>query len=538
MNFHQQSVGKKLFIAFSILVTILVGVSLIAIQSLSQAQQDFDGFVSDEFSRGSLARDIRAAASARAISARNLIILNGPEDIKAESLAVQVAHDRVQERLALLKSTVVKAQGVGADERALLDKIDKLEQQYGPVALAIVAKAVSGQKEAAILQMNEQCQPLLKQLISSTSEYSKLIAAAGGNEIKRSGEKFRTNRFMLVAGSIASVVIAILLATLIHRSLMRSLGADPAQLSAAARRVASGNLGPVDGSANAPQNSVLASLGEMQIALASIVSGVRSSATSIEAGSREIASGNNDLSQRTEQQAHSIQQSAASMEEMTVNVQQSSETAQQATRLATSARAAAEHGGTVVSQVVSTMEDISSSSRRIGDIISVIDGIAFQTNILALNAAVEAARAGEQGRGFAVVATEVRTLAQRSAQAAKEIKTLIEASVQRVEAGTTLVHSAGTAMTGIVGEVNRVADLIATISSATREQSTGISQIGSAVSQIDQTTQQNAALVEEMAAAAATLNEQANALVQSVAVFQVGEGAATGWGQARPLALR
>ncbi|CAM8629309.1 Tar Methyl-accepting chemotaxis protein [Comamonadaceae bacterium] len=538
MNFHQQSVGKKLFIAFSILVTILVGVSIIAIQSLSQAQQDFDGFVSDEFSRGSLARDIRAAASARAISARNLIILNGPEDIKAESLAVQVAHDRVQERLALLKSTVAKAQGVGADERALLDKIDKLEQQYGPVALAIVAKAVSGQKEAAILQMNEQCQPLLKQLISSTSEYSKLIAAAGGNEIKRSGEKFRTNRFMLVAGSIASVVIAILLATLIHRSLMRSLGADPAQLSAAARRVASGNLGPVDGSANAPQNSVLASLGEMQIALAGIVSGVRSSATSIEAGSREIASGNNDLSQRTEQQAHSIQQSAASMEEMTVNVQQSSETAQQATRLATSARAAAEHGGTVVSQVVSTMEDISSSSRRIGDIISVIDGIAFQTNILALNAAVEAARAGEQGRGFAVVATEVRTLAQRSAQAAKEIKTLIEASVQRVEAGTTLVHSAGTAMTGIVGEVNRVADLIATISSATREQSTGISQIGSAVSQIDQTTQQNAALVEEMAAAAATLNEQANALVQSVAVFQVGEGAATGWGQARPLAPR
>jgi methyl-accepting chemotaxis protein-1 (serine sensor receptor) len=538
MNFHQQSVGKKLFIAFSILVTILVGVSLIAIQSLSQAQQDFDGFVSDEFSRGSLARDIRAAASARAISARNLIILNGPEDIKAESLAVQVAHDRVQERLALLKSTVANAQGVGADERALLDKIDKLEQQYGPVALAIVAKAVSGQKEAAILQMNEQCQPLLKQLISSTSEYSKLIAAAGGNEIKHSGEKFRTNRFMLVAGSIASVVIAILLATLIHRSLMRSLGADPAQLSAAARRVASGNLGPVDGSANAPQNSVLASLGEMQIALAGIVSGVRSSATSIEAGSREIASGNNDLSQRTEQQAHSIQQSAASMEEMTVNVQQSSETAQQATRLATSARAAAEHGGTVVSQVVSTMEDISSSSRRIGDIISVIDGIAFQTNILALNAAVEAARAGEQGRGFAVVATEVRTLAQRSAQAAKEIKTLIEASVQRVEAGTTLVHSAGTAMTGIVGEVNRVADLIATISSATREQSTGISQIGSAVSQIDQTTQQNAALVEEMAAAAATLNEQANALVQSVAVFQVGEGAAMGWGQARPLALR
>ena len=538
MNFHNQSVGKKLFIAFSILVTILVAVSILAIQSLSQAQRDFDGFVSDEFSRGSLARDIRAATSARAISARNLIILNGAEDIKAESVAVQAAHDRVQERLALLKTTVANTKDVSSEERALLEKIEKLEQQYGPVALAIVAKATSGQKDAAILQMNEQCQPLLKQLIGATTEYSKLIATAGGNEIKRSGEKFRSNRFLLVASSIASVVISILLATMIHRSLMRSLGADPAQLSAAAQRVASGNLGTVEGSANAPKDSVLASLGDMQSALASIVAGVRSSATSIEAGSREIASGNNDLSQRTEQQAHSIQQSAASMEEMTANVQQSSETAQQASLLATSARAAAEHGGSVVAQVVSTMEDISSSSRRIGDIISVIDGIAFQTNILALNAAVEAARAGEQGRGFAVVATEVRTLAQRSAQAAKEIKTLIEASVERVQAGTSLVQTAGTAMTGIVTEVNRVADLIGEISTATREQSTGIGQIGAAVTQIDQSTQQNAALVEEMAAAAATLNQQANALVQSVEVFQVGDQGGPGRIHPARLALR
>jgi methyl-accepting chemotaxis protein-1 (serine sensor receptor) len=538
MNFHQQTVGKKLFIAFSILVAILIAVSVIAISSLSQAQQDFDGFVSDEFSRGSLARDIRAATSARAISARNLIILNGPEDIKAETIAVKAAHERVQERLALLKTTVAKAKDVSAEERGLLEKIDRLEQQYGPVALAIVDKAIAGQKDAAILQMNEQCQPLLKQLIGATTEYSKLIAGAGANEIKRSGEKFRTNRMMLVIGSLVSVLVAVFLATLIHRSLMRSLGADPAELSAAAKRVASGNLGAVAGSAAAPAHSVLASLGEMQSALADIVAGVRASATSIEAGSREIASGNNDLSQRTEQQAHSIQQSAASMEEMTANVKQSSDTAQEASRLATSARAAAEHGGTVVAQVVSTMDDISSSSRRIGDIISVIDGIAFQTNILALNAAVEAARAGEQGRGFAVVATEVRTLAQRSAQAAKEIKSLIEASVERVQAGTSLVQTAGTAMTGIVNEVNRVADLIGEINVATREQSAGIGHIGVAVSQIDQTTQQNAALVEEMAAAAATLNQQANALVHSVAVFQVDSHAAARPDTVPRLALR
>jgi len=211
------------------------------------------------------------------------------------------------------------------------------------------------------------------------------------------------------------------------------------------------------------------------------------------------------------------------MEEMTATVQQNADTAQQAAQLASAARQAAEHGGTVVARVVSTMDDITTSSRRIGDITGVIDSIAFQTNILALNAAVEAARAGEQGRGFAVVASEVRTLAQRSAQAAKEIKSLIEASVEKVETGSALAHTAGSAMTEIVGEVNRVADLIGEISAATREQSAGIGQIGNAVAELDQSTQQNAALVEQMAAAAHTLNQQAHGLVESVAVFRVEE---------------
>ena len=206
------------------------------------------------------------------------------------------------------------------------------------------------------------------------------------------------------------------------------------------------------------------------------------------------------------------------MEEMTATVKQNADTAQQASQLAAEARAAAEHGGTVVSQVVTTMNEITTSSRKISDIISVIDGIAFQTNILALNAAVEAARAGEQGRGFAVVAGEVRTLAQRSAQAAKEIKGLIEASVETVETGSSLVNTAGSAMTEIVDEVTRVADLISQISAATREQSSGISHIGSAVAQLDQSTQQNAALVEQMAAAASSLNQQAHGLVEAVVV--------------------
>ena len=525
MNFHQLSISRKLTLAFSLLVAILMGASVLSVVSLSQSQRDFDSFVSDEFSRGGLARDVRAAASARAVAARNLILLNGPEDVKAETAAVKAAHERVQERLAMLQKAVTNTKEVSSDERTLLDKLTKLEAQYGPVALDIVDKALAGKKDEATLKMNEQCQPLLKQLISTTTEYSRLIAASGAKGIKQSAENFRSKRLMLIASSLAAIVAAIALATLINRSLMRSLGADPLELSAAAKRVSSGNLGPVPGSANAPANSVLASLGEMQTALASIVSSVRTSATSIEAGSQEIATGNTDLSHRTEQQASSLQQSASSMEEMTATVKQNSDTAQQASQLASSARQAAEHGGSVVGQVVTTMDDITASSRKIADIISVIDGIAFQTNILALNAAVEAARAGEQGRGFAVVAGEVRTLAQRSAQAAKEIKSLIEASVEKVETGSALVNTAGSAMTEIVGEVSRVADLIGEISAATREQTSGINHIGSAVAQLDQSTQQNAALVEEMAAAASTLNQQAHALVTSVAVFSLaGDG--------------
>ena len=521
MDFHNKTVTQKLTMAFSVLIAILIGVSILSVRNLGDAQSEFQNFVNDEFSRGSLARDVRAAASARAISARNLILLTGPDDIQAETIAVKAAHERVQERMGMLKRALADSKATQAEERDLFKKLESIEGRYGPVALDIVALALAGKRDEATAKMNAECQPLLKQLIGTTTQYTQFITASGEQEIRKAAEKYNTKRFTLIATAIAAILAAIGLATLINRSLMRSLGADPVQLSAAARRVASGDLGPVPGSAEAPANSVLASLGDMQTALADIVGRVRLSATAIESGSHEIATGNTDLSHRTEQQARSLQQSAASMEEMTATVQQNSDTAQQASQLASAARAAAEHGGTVVSQVVSTMNDITTSSRRIGDIISVIDGNAFQTNIQALNAAVEAARAGEQGRGFAVVAGEVRTLAQRSAQAAKEIKSLIEASVHKVETGSALVNTAGSAMTEIVGEVKRVADLIGEISAATREQSTGIGHIGSAVAQLDQSTQQNAALVEQMAAAANTLNQQAHGLVESVAVFRV-----------------
>jgi methyl-accepting chemotaxis protein len=539
MDFHHRTVTQKLSMAFAVLIALLIVVSILSLRSLGGAQADFQRLVTNEFHRGGLARDMQEGANARAIAARNLILLSNPADVQAETAAVQAAHERVQERMDQLQRALAASADAKPEERALFQKLQAIESRYGPVALDIVALALAGKKEEATAKMAAECQPLLQQLIGATVEYTGFIHAAANSGIVRAGEQYTAKRLTLILMAVVSLLAAIGLGTLINRSLMRSLGADPVQLSAAARRVASGDLGPVPGSAAAPASSVLASLGEMQAALASIVGRVRSSATTIEAGSREIAIGNTDLSQRTEQQARNLQQSATSMEEMTATVRQNSDTAQQASQLASVARAAAENGGTVVAQVVTTMSDITTSSRRIGDIISVIDGIAFQTNILALNAAVEAARAGEQGRGFAVVAGEVRTLAQRSAQAAKEIKNLIDTSVQKVESGATLVNTAGAAMTEIVGEVKRVADLIGEISDATREQSIGIGQIGSAVAELDQSTQQNwsssaTALVEQMAVAANTLNQQAHGLVESVALFRLDEAPA----QERPSPTR
>jgi methyl-accepting chemotaxis protein len=259
----------------------------------------------------------------------------------------------------------------------------------------------------------------------------------------------------------------------------------------------------------------------MQASLQNIIGEVRAGSESIATGATQIATGNADLSQRTEVQAGNVQKTASSMEELHATVKNNADTARQATQLAQSASSAASRGGDVVAKVVTTMGGISGSSQRIADIIGVIDGIAFQTNILALNAAVEAARAGEQGRGFAVVATEVRTLAQRSAAAAKEIKTLIGASVEQVQAGTQLVDDAGSAMKEIVSQVQRVSDLMAEISAATVEQTSGIGLVNDAVTQLDQATQQNAALVEESAAAADSLRQQAQRLVEAVGAFRV-----------------
>ena len=304
--------------------------------------------------------------------------------------------------------------------------------------------------------------------------------------------------------------------------LMRSITGPLQQALQAAHRVADGDLSCViEHQSQDESGQVLQALQQMQTSLEGVVTKVRDNADSVATASQQIANASQDLSSRTEEQASALEETAATMDELAATVRTNTENAQQADQLARSASAIAVQGGEVVGKVVTTMQNINASSRKISDIIGVIDGIAFQTNILALNAAVEAARAGEQGRGFAVVASEVRSLAQRSAEAAKEIKTLISRSVEQVSHGTDLVDQAGKTMGEIVGSIRRVSDIVTEITTATQEQSLGIQQVGQAISQLDQTTQQNAAMVEESAAAAETLKDQAMQLVQTVAVFRL-----------------
>jgi methyl-accepting chemotaxis protein len=327
---------------------------------------------------------------------------------------------------------------------------------------------------------------------------------------------WRAGAFLVAIGVVLTAIII-----LVIRNIEKTLGGEPDHASAVVRQIAAGDLTAAVSIRAGDQGSLLLAIQHMRDSLVHIVQQVRTGTEAITTASNEIASGNLDLSSRTEQQASSLEETAAAMEQLTATVQQNAASARQASELAGNASEVATQGGAVVGQVVQTMGGIESSARRIVDIIQVIDGIAFQTNILALNAAVEAARAGEQGRGFAVVAAEVRQLAQRSAGAAKEIKVLIDDSVQQVSTGSRLVNEAGATMQGVVDSVNRVTSIVAEISNASQEQSRGIAEIGSAVTQMDQGTQQNAALVEQAAAGAQSLQQQAHRLAEVVAGFKL-----------------
>ncbi len=496
-------------------------VSIVALRGLSGANDRFSSYASGAAERENMATDIRIFANRRAVGVRDMVLVKTAADRESAKTMAVKAHEDLHASIKTLKEAVAGAAHATDQDRALVSAIDKAESLYAPVALAIVELAASGKRDEAIDKMNIECRPLLASLTAATKEFISHSAEQAKHEVADSAAAYASQRAMLIAISALAVLVAMAPGWLITSRLVTSLGAEPADLGDAAQRIAEGDLSPLRGADAAPAGSVLASMGAMQRQLVGLIGQVRASADSIATASSQIALGNSDLSSRTEEQAAALEQTAASMEELSSTVKQNADHAQQANQLAQGASAVAMKGGAVVGQVVDTMKDINDSSKKIADIVSVIDGIAFQTNILALNAAVEAARAGEQGRGFAVVASEVRNLAGRSSEAAKEIKSLINASVQRVEKGTALVDQAGATMTEVVGSIKRVTDIMGEISAASIEQSAGVAQVGEAVSQMDRATQQNAALVEESAAAAESMKVQAQQLVQAVAVFKL-----------------
>ncbi len=513
------TIKKQLTVAFGMLALLALVVSLFALRGLSAANERFSGYVLGSSARQDMASLVRTMASRRAIGVRDMVLVAAPQERESAKTMAVKANTDLHANIKALKEAMTTGTDVTEREKGLFAEMEKIESRYEPVAVSIVELAASDKRDEAIDKMNNDCRPLLAALLQATDAYVASLDDASKADVAASLTAYEGQRALLFAVSALALIGAVVLGGLITRRLVMALGAEPADLSEAAQSIAQGGLGAVRGADQAPAGSVLASMSAMQMQLVGLIGQVRTSADSIATASAEIAQGNNDLSSRTEEQASALEQTAASMEELSSTVKQNADSARQANQLAQDASEVAIKGGNVVGQVVETMKDINDSSKKIADIIGVIDGIAFQTNILALNAAVEAARAGEQGRGFAVVASEVRSLAGRSADAAKEIKQLISASVERVEQGTALVDQAGTTMTAVVSSISRVTQIMGEISAASTEQSAGVSQVGEAVTLMDQATQQNAALVEESAAAAESMKIQAQQLVRAVAVF-------------------
>ena len=458
---------------------------------------------------------------------RSLVIETRDYELKHSRTADSSYHAEYEDKMtevagkvkALLATYASRA--TGEEEPAMLAELQKTWDGYR-AAQERVIKLGREQKQQDAADIADGASSMA--FDEAVGSLNKLIAFnyQGGDASAVHVKQVYEQASLAVVGLLAvALLIGVLLGLLITRHLLRQLGGEPRVAVAVARAVAQGDLSTRIALKRGDTDSLMAWLGNMQQGLARAVSDVRKGSDYVSHASQEIASGNQDLSTRTEQQASELQQTAATMEQLGTTVRHNADSARQASQLAHSASEVAVQGGEVVGRVVETMKGINESSRKISDIIGVIDGIAFQTNILALNAAVEAARAGEQGRGFAVVASEVRSLAQRSAEAAKEIKGLIGASVDRVEQGSALVDQAGVTMQEVVSSIRRVSDIVSEISAASSEQSAGVAQVGQAITRMDQGTQQNAALVEQSAAAADSLKQQAEQLVAAVAVFKV-----------------
>jgi methyl-accepting chemotaxis protein len=507
----------KLPLAFAMSLALLLAGALFGIWRLNSAVASFEVDVLRQVAAQNKGSEI-ASHFAVAIQEWKNTLLRGsdPKELDKYWASHQKEMGAVNARLLELDALVDGQSAVRPLVAKLTSDMEAAQAGYRAAFEAFKAAnnnpaagdlAAKGRDRAATNTLNE-----LRSALSQAEAVSSASASNGARLANR-----------VALGSMLLASIAAMLGSIL---LSHQIAAALQQAVRLAQQVAQGDLSSrIEGRGNDEIADLMHALGSMQTQLAALVTRVRQGSESLAQASAEIAQGNNDLSARTEQQAAALEQTASSMDELGSAVRQSADHAHQANQLATSASAIALRGGEVVGQVVQTMKGINDSSRRIADIISVIDGIAFQTNILALNAAVEAARAGEQGRGFAVVASEVRALAGRSAEAAKEIKNLIGTSVERVEVGSNLVDQAGATMSEVVGAIQRVSDIVAAISSAGAEQSSGVAQVGQAINQIDHVTQQNAALVEEMAAAAGSLRNQAGDLVHAVSVFKLQAGA-------------
>lgn len=514
--FNQLSTALKLSLSFAVTLALTMLVGAASLWAMSRMNADAEHLAQRWLPAvDQLARARVAMLEARDFEVRHTV---ASDEGYMDEYEEKFKHARATVEQALTQHRSVLGNEIQHDA---IEALDKHWKTYLDTATRVMALDRKGQQadgkdisEGAGKSHFDDTLVALDKLSAHHFEQGELSADHASSTYARS-------RQWIAAGIATSLLLSGLMAWGITRSLMRDLGGEPHAVAAMLRQVANGDLTLRPVLRPGDDHSVMACIAQMQQGLADVVSSVRLGSDSVATASQEIAQGNNDLSGRTEQQASALQQTAASMEQLGTTVNQNTENARHANQLAQEASAVASRGGEAVQQVIATMRGINDSSRRIADITSVIDGIAFQTNILALNAAVEAARAGEQGRGFAVVANEVRTLAQRSATAAKEIKSLIGASVEQIQAGSSQVDQAGATIEQVVQSIQRVTQIVNEISTASEEQNAGVQQVGNAISQLDQATQQNAALVEESAAAAESLRHQADQLVHAVSVFKV-----------------
>ncbi len=498
------------------MMLILAAVSYSRITAM---ENDITLTTEDRYPKTVLVHTIKDELNGTARNMRNVLLMEDGPAIQAELASIEASSRTIAAALDKLDQTIKTEQG-----RALLKELNESRRQFLALRTTFTGMAAKPeQRDEAKQLLLKDLRPVQLQYMATLDKLLQFQAQLMSDAAKAAEAEAKLARIIIMALSLGALVASAVVALAATRSITHPI----AEAVSVARRVADGDLtSHIAVESSDETGQLMQALLDMNTSLVRIVGKVRSGTDSIATASNQIATGNLDLSSRTEQQASSLEETASSMEEITSTTRHNSDNARQANQLAVSASDVAVKGGMVVAQVVETMDEINASSRKVVDIIAVIDGIAFQTNILALNAAVEAARAGEQGRGFAVVASEVRNLAQRSAAAAKEIKELISASVDKVDTGAKLVAQAGATMDDIVASVQRVTDIMGEITEASREQESGIGQVNQAITDMDTTTQQNAALVEQAAAAAQALEQQSQELAHAVSVFKLAEGIA------------